>query len=867
MSGNLVIVESPAKAKTIKKYLGQDFSVLASYGHVRDLIPKEGAVVPEQDFAMKYQIIDRSQKHVDAIARALGKADALFLATDPDREGEAISWHLYEVLRERGELGSKPVHRVVFHEITERAVNEAIAHPRGLSIDLVNAQQARRALDYLVGFNLSPLLWKKIRRGLSAGRVQSPALRLIVEREEEIERFVSQEYWTIEADTHKAEQTFTAKLTTLDGNKLDQFDIHSAELADRAVATLAGAANGELLVHSVEKKQRKRNPAPPFITSTLQQEASRKLGFSAQRTMRVAQQLYEGIALGQDGQIGLITYMRTDSVNLAQEAIAELRELIAERYGNDNVPDKPRVYKTRAKNAQEAHEAIRPTSVKRLPETVKAALSEEQFKLYDLIWKRTVACQMIHATLDTVAVDLAAGNPQHLFRATGSSIRHPGFMSVYREGQDDRQEEDDERLLPNLQPGELVPLDRLRPEQHFTEPPPRYSEATLVRVLEEFGIGRPSTYASIISTLQQRDYAILESRRFHPTDVGRVVNKFLTQHFDRYVDYDFTAKLEDELDDISRGEKDWIPVLDAFWQPFRDRVEEKATSVSREEAVQQRLLGTDPSSQRPVSVRMGRYGPFVQIGNREDEEKPRFASLKPGQKMDLITLEEGLELFKLPRQLGETLEGEPVSTNIGRFGPYIRYGDKFVSLRDDDPLTITPERALELIAEKKKADAERVIRQFSDSDIQILKGRYGPYVTNGDKNVRVPKGTEPTELTLADCERMIAQAPERKTSTKKTTRKKTTAATSEESTAKTSKTKTTRTTRKSTAVDGTVTSIATKRRPRKSTKTSEPAADAGSTAIIDKAAAEAPTETNKPKADTPRKRLPPKKNLEKNPES
>ena len=768
MSGNLVIVESPAKAKTIKKYLGKDFSVLASYGHVRDLIPKGGAVDPEQGFVMHYEVIERNQKHLDAIAKALDKADALYLATDPDREGEAISWHLYEVLKARGELADKPVHRVVFYEITEGAVNEAITHPRGLSTDLINAQQARRALDYLVGFNLSPLLWKKIRRGLSAGRVQSPALRLIVEREEAIERFVAQEYWTIEADARQHDQAFAAKLTVYQGSKLEQFDINSAELAKAAYDTLMAAAAGELIVHKVEKKQRKRNPAPPFITSTLQQEASRKLGFSAQRTMRIAQQLYEGISLGSGGPVGLITYMRTDSVNLANEAVNEIRELIGSRYGAENVPAKPRTYKTRSKNAQEAHEAIRPTSAKRLPEAIKATLSEEQFKLYDLIWKRTVASQMIHATLDTVAVDLAAGEPRHLFRATGSAIRHPGFMAVYREGQDDVKEDDDERLLPTMREGERVALDAIRPEQHFTEPPPRYSEATLVRALEEYGIGRPSTYASIISTLQQRDYAVLENKRFHPTDIGRVVNKFLTQHFERYVDYDFTAELEDELDGISRGEKDWIPVLDSFWQAFSQQVEDKEQSVSRDEAAQARQLGTDPASGRPVSVRMGRYGPFIQIGTRDDEEKPRFAGLKPGQKMDTITLAEALELFKLPRELGETPEGEPVSTNIGRFGPYVRYGNKFVSLRDEDPLTISPERALELVTEKKRADAERIIQQFDEAGIQVLKGRYGPYITDGKKNAKVPKDVEPAELPLAECQRLLAEAPERKTRGKKT---------------------------------------------------------------------------------------------------
>jgi DNA topoisomerase I len=756
MSKNLVIVESPAKARTINKYLGKEFQVLASYGHVRDLVPKEGAVDTEHDFAMKYSVIDKNAKHVEAIAKAAKQADALFLATDPDREGEAISWHLHELLLEKGVLDGKPVHRVVFHEITQRAIREAIEHPRRLSADLINAQQARRALDYLVGFNLSPLLWKKISTGLSAGRVQSPALRMIVERELEIEAFKAREYWTVEADLEKDGQPFTGKLSSFGGEKLEQFSIDNEARAREVEQALLAAAQGTLTVAKVEKKQRRRNPAAPFTTSTLQQEASRKLGFTTQRTMRIAQQLYEGIDLGQ-GAVGLITYMRTDSVNLSNEAIGEMREVIAERYGSDKVPPQPPNYKTKAKNAQEAHEAIRPTSARNFPEQVRAKLSEEQYKLYELIWKRAVACQMIHATIDTVSADLSAG--PHVFRATGSTVADPGFMAVYQEGQDDKKEAA-EKILPPLQQGEAVPMKALRPEQHFTEPPPRYSEASLVRTLEEHGIGRPSTYAAIISTLQQRKYVTLENRRFQPTDVGRVVNKFLTDHFEKYVDYDFTARLEDDLDAVSRGERDWIPLMKQFWEPFRERVEEKA-KVSREEVLQAREIGVDPKSGRPVSVRIGRFGPFVQIGTKDDEEKPRFAGLRPHQNMDTITLEEALELFKLPRELGQTPEGEPVPVNIGRFGPYVRYAKSYVSIKDDDPYTITRERALELIAEKKTADANRVIRDF-DNGIQVLRGRYGPYITDGKKNARVPKGREPETLELAECAELIAKAPEKK---------------------------------------------------------------------------------------------------------
>ena len=612
---NLVIVESPAKAKTIKKYLGADFEVIASYGHVRDLIPKEGAVDTENGFAMKYQIIDRNEKHVQAIAKKLKEADALYLATDPDREGEAISWHLYELLKGRRQLGDRPVHRVVFNEITKRAVQDAVANPRELSYDLVNAQQARRALDYLVGFNLSPLLWKKIRRGLSAGRVQSPALRLICEREAEIEAFVQREYWTIEADAAKKARPFSAKLTTFGSEKVEQFTVTDEARATEVKEALERAANGKLKVEQVERKQRKRFPAPPFITSTLQQEAARKLGFTAQRTMRVAQQLYEGVDVG-GGAVGLITYMRTDSVNLAQEAVTEIRAYIADRFGTGDLPDQPRQYKTKAKNAQEAHEAVRPTSILREPASVKMHLSPEQFRLYELIWKRTLACQMMHALINQVAVDLSAGEG-NMLRATGSVVAEPGFMRLYLEGRDDAKtaDDDEDRMLPEMKEGDLVDLLAIRAEQHFTEPPPRYSEASLVKALEEFGIGRPSTYASIISTLQDREYVVLDKKRFLPTDVGRVVNKFLTEYFTAYVDYDFTARLEDELDAVSRGEEDWVPLLEHFWKPFKQQVDHTQEHVKRSDVTQEKLDEVCPKCGGQLSIRLGRNGRFIGCTN------------------------------------------------------------------------------------------------------------------------------------------------------------------------------------------------------------------------------------------------------------
>ena len=808
MARNLLVVESPAKARTIKKYLGPDYDVLPSYGHVRDLRPKDGAVEPENGFRMHYEPIARNAKHVSALSRAMKKAKALYLATDPDREGEAISWHVTELLRDAQVLDAKPVCRVVFHEITKRAIDDAIANPREISTSLVNAQQARRALDYLVGFNLSPLLWKKIRKGLSAGRVQSPALRMIVEREEEIERFEKREYWTIEADLESGRVEFTAKLVRFGGDKVEQFTIKNEDQAEEwrkqlarsssvepAIGQAPGASHiaetavGALCVHSVEKKQRRRNPPAPFITSTLQQEAGRKLGFTASRTMRVAQQLYEGVDTG-DGAVGLITYMRTDSTTLATDAVAEVRAYIAREFGSGDVPRQPRAFRTSARNAQEAHEAIRPTSVERTPGSLAKSLARDQFRLYELIWKRTVACQMRHATIDTVAVELTCGAnpwrgdsgsdapvpatesksdlsvPDDLFRATGSTVAVPGFLAVYQEGRDDRKDDkiaEQERRLPPLDKGDRVVLKALRPGQHFTEPPPRYSEASLIRALEDHGIGRPSTYAAIISTLQQREYAELQKRRFHPTDVGRLVNSFVTEHFADYVDYEFTARLEDDLDAVSRGERDWVPLLEQFWRPFRQTVSEKEANVTRTEASQPRKLGVDPESGRSVSVRVGRYGPYAQIGSAGEAEKPRFASLQPDQRVGAITLEEAIALFRLPRELGLTPDGDLVLTNIGRFGPYVKYGSKFASLgSDDDPYTIDLARALEIVAEKKRGDAQREIKEFEGSSIRILNGRYGPYLTDGKKNARVPKGRDPASIELDEAKRLIEAAPSRR---------------------------------------------------------------------------------------------------------
>jgi DNA topoisomerase-1 len=789
MPKHLLIVESPAKAKTINKYLGKDFTVLASYGHVRDLVPKEGAVDPAHGFAMRYDLIEKNEKHVDAIAKAAKGADDIWLATDPDREGEAISWHIAEILRDRGLLDGKPLHRVVFTEITPRAIKEAMTQPRSIAGDLVDAQQARRALDYLVGFNLSPVLWRKVQPGLSAGRVQSPALRMIVEREEEIEAFRAREYWSIGAELAHASQPFAAKLVKLDGQKFEQFTITDGETAEAARLRLQQAAAGALHVTDVASKERKRRPAPPFTTSTLQQEASRKLGFTTRKTMQVAQKLYEGVALGDEGTVGLISYMRTDSVNLSQEAVAEIRDVIARDFGTASVPDKPNTYQTKSKNAQEAHEAVRPTSALRTPASVARFLTDDERKLYELVWKRAVASQMVPATLNTVSVDLAAGS-DHAFRASGTTVVFAGFLAVYEEGKDTRnaEDEDEGRKLPPLKTGDRVPLDRIHADQHFTQPPPRFTEAALVKALEEYGIGRPSTYASIIQTLLFRKYTEMEGRAFRPTDVGRAVSKFLAGHFTQYVDYDFTARLEDDLDAVSRGEEEWVPLMEKFWGPFKELVEDKKESLDRTDAGSSRSLGTDPKSGKEVSARIGRFGPMVQIGTVDDEEKPRFASLQPGQSIYSITLDEALKLFDMPRQLGES-NGQPVSVGIGRFGPFAKRGSTYASLKkEDDPFKIDLARAVFLIEEKEEIARNRIIKQFEGSDIQVLNGRFGPYISDGKLNGKIPKDREPSSLTLEEVQQLLAETgkPARRGfgAKKATAKKATTKAAAKEATPK-----------------------------------------------------------------------------------
>jgi len=657
MSHSLVIVESPAKAKTIEKFLGSSYRVLASYGHVRALPSKQGSVDVDHGFVPNYQILPESRKHIEAIRKMLDNASELLLATDPDREGEAISWHLCEALGVGKGKGTIPVKRIVFHEITKPAILEAVSAPRSISENLVNAQQARVILDYLVGFTLSPFLWKKIRYGLSAGRVQSVALRLICEREKEIQAFVEQEYWTIKAHFEtSSRQPVTAQLIEYDGAKLEKFSLGDESTARRVVESLGGLA---CRVSRVQKSQKKRTPAPPFTTSTLQQEASRKLGFSAKKTMSVAQKLYEGVDIG-EGTVGLITYMRTDSVVLSTQALDETKRLIQTVYGQEYSLPRHRVFRNRAKNAQEAHEAIRPTSVAKTPAEVKRYLSLDQFRLYDLIWKRTVACQMADAIVDQTSVDIAAGD-RGIFRATGSVIRFPGYMKVYIEGVDDDQEER-EGVLPPLNEGDSLDLKELLPERHLTQPPPRYTEATLVKTLEEYGIGRPSTYASIMNTLIERKYARLEQKRFHPEDVGMVVNDLLTRHFPRYVDYGFTASLEEELDRVSRGEKEWKPLLQEFWGPFISLVHEKEKEVSKAELTTESTDESCPECGKALVVKLGRRGRFIACSGYAD-------GCRYTRNLDGSAAAEKSE----PEVSSETCDkcGSPMLIKEGRYGRYL----------------------------------------------------------------------------------------------------------------------------------------------------------------------------------------------------
>ncbi len=819
----VVVVESPAKAKTINKYLGDSYTVLASFGHVRDLPPKDGSVDTEHEFEMKWEVASDSQKHVRAIAEALKDDPALILATDPDREGEAISWHLQEALTKRRALKKDtPVSRVVFNAITKSAVTDAMKNPRGVDMELVEAYLARRALDYLVGFNLSPVLWRKLPGAKSAGRVQSVCLRLIVEREMEIEAFRPREYWSVTAllKTPRG-QEYEARLVTLGGKKLDRYDIPDGTQAELAVQAITSR---DLTVEAVEAKPTSRNPAPPFMTSTLQQEASRKFGFGARATMSAAQRLYEA---------GLITYMRTDGIDMAPEAVHAARDAIRDRYGAQYVPGSPRMYKNKAKNAQEAHECIRPTEMSLAPDAVRVS-EPDQRKLYDLIWKRTLASQMEAARIERTTVDVVSADGQVGLRANGQVILFDGFLKVYEEGRDEPADGEDKRL-PQIHQGEAAKKRSVTPEQHFTQPPPRYTEATLVKRMEELGIGRPSTYASIVTTIQDRGYVRKDKNRLIPEDKGRLVTAFLSNYFRRYVEYDFTADLEEQLDDISAGEREWKEVLDRFWRDFSaalaetadlriGEVLEKIDEVLAPHLYPPRDDGTDPrlcpncgagrlnlktarsggafigcsnypecrytrplsapggeddaigpdgkllghDNGDPISLRTGRFGPYVQRREATEEEpKPPRASLPKGWAPDEIDLEKALMLLSLPREIGPHPEdGEPVEAGIGRYGPFVKHGRLYANLPEvDEVFTIGMNRAVEVLASKPqrgRAAAAKPLRELGERPetggaVAVMSGRYGPYVKWGKVNATLPKDMEPEAVTMEVAVDLIAQ--------------------------------------------------------------------------------------------------------------
>lgn len=845
---DVVVVESPAKAKTINKYLGSGFQVLASYGHVRDLPSKDGSVKPDEDFAMIWEVDSSSKKRIDDIAAAAKKADTLYLATDPDREGEAISWHVMEILKGKKGLANLDVKRVVFNEITKTAVLEAMANPRELDKELVDAYLARRALDYLVGFTLSPVLWRKLPGSRSAGRVQSVALRLVSDRELEIEKFDPREYWTIDVGLKTpGVDALTASLTHFEGNKLDKFDLNNEAAATKAREAIESAS---FTVNTVESKPARRNPAAPFTTSTLQQEAARKLGFSASRTMQTAQRLYEGKEV--DGEtVGLITYMRTDGVQVAAEAIAVTRDVISEQFGDSYVPEAPRVYKTKAKNAQEAHEAVRPTELSRRPEDIAGTLEDDERRLYELIWKRTIASQMESARIERTTAVINSGDGRVGLRATGSVLKFPGFLALYREGLDDADEESDDRRLPALAAGEAMKRENVQADQHFTEPPPRYSEASLVKKMEELGIGRPSTYASVLDVLRDRNYVRMDRNRFIPEDKGRLVTAFLESFFTRYVEYDFTANLEAQLDDVSAGKLDWKQVLHDFWTEFSNAVGEtkdlRITEVldalnevlgphvfpqpedggdpracpscdegrlslkvgrfgafigcsnypeckfTRQLAKSDgddanggldatRVLGTDEGDE--ISLRSGRFGPYVQRGDvgEDKKKKPPRASIPKDTPVDTIDLEIALRLLSLPREVGDHPEtGKPISAAIGRYGPYIRHAGKSASLSStEEVFTVGLNRAVTLLAEAKnsKRGGSETLLELGDhpddgKPVNVMKGRYGPYVKHGSVNATLPKGREPDKITMEDALTVLAEkAAKPKRGKKKTGPKK-----------------------------------------------------------------------------------------------
>ena len=767
---NLVIVESPAKAKTISKFLGSDYVVMASMGHVRDLPKSTLGFDPEDNFKPNYQVSNDKKKVITELKKQISKDTTIYLAADEDREGEAIAWHLIPALK----IEKNPIKRIVFHEITKDAILKALQNPRDVDQNLVDAQQARRILDRAVGYELSPLLWKKVRYGLSAGRVQSVAVKIIVDRENEIRAFVPEEYWKIKADFINPE--LSSELAKKDGKNIKVKNEKEA----REIETSLNAGNFKLV--DIEEKDSLRNPAPPFTTSTLQQEASRKIGLSVAQTMMIAQQLYEGnVANIPNHTGGLITYMRTDSLNLSTLATSMAKKVIEEEYGKDYSLSKPRAFKSTAKGAQEAHEAIRPVDMSLKPSLVKQYLDNAQYKLYSLIWKRTIATQMAQAKIANTTYKIEAGAKKEFeFQTKGQRIIFAGFMKAYTEGSDNPEAALDsaEKILPNIKVGTVLELENLNSEQLFTKPPSRYTEASLVKKLESEGIGRPSTYAPTISTIQAREYVVkTEDKKLAPTPTGEIVNSFLTDHFSNIIDLGFTAKIEEQFDEIAEGKKVWVDVMKNFYTGFKDTIKDKEENISKSDYLQLRELGIDPKSGKPVSARVGRFGPFIQIGTKDDEEKPKFVAIPEKLNMDTITLDEALFLFTLPRVVGVDDSGNEIKANIGRFGPYLQVKTKYYSLKTDDPYTIDEVRAKEIIEEIDEAKSKALIKDFEKEKIQILNGQYGAYIKQGRKNFKIPKTKVAEELTLEECleiiekDSKVSKKPTRRTATKTTTKK------------------------------------------------------------------------------------------------
>ncbi|MDD2509214.1 MAG: type I DNA topoisomerase [Aliarcobacter skirrowii] len=772
---NLVIVESPAKAKTISKFLGPDYVVMASMGHVRDLPKSTLGFDPDDNFKPNYQVSADKKKVIADLKKQISKDTTIYLAADEDREGEAIAWHLIPALK----IEKNPIKRIVFHEITKDAILKALQNPRDVDQNLVDAQQARRILDRAVGYELSPLLWKKVRYGLSAGRVQSVAVKIIVDRENEIRAFVPEEYWKIKADFINPE--LSSELAKKNGKNIKVKNEKEARDIENSLNS------GSYKLVDIEEKESTRNPAPPFTTSTLQQEASRKIGLSVAQTMMIAQQLYEGnVANIPNHTGGLITYMRTDSLNLSTVATTAAKKVIEDEYGKDYSLAKPRAFKSTAKGAQEAHEAIRPVDMSLKPSDVKAYLEPSQYRLYSLIWKRTIATQMATAKIANTTYKIEAGkNKEFEFQTKGQRIIFAGFMKAYTEGSDNPEAALDsaEKILPNIKIGTVLELENLSSEQNFTKPPSRYTEASLVKKLESEGIGRPSTYAPTISTIQAREYVVkTEDKKLAPTPTGEIVNSFLTDHFSNIIDLGFTARIEEQFDDIAEGKKAWVDVMKSFYGDFKETIKDKEENISKSDYSQVRELGIDPKSGKPVSARVGRFGPFVQIGTKDDEEKPKFVAIPEKLNMDTITLEEALFLFNLPRVVGVDDSGNEIKANIGRFGPYLQVKTKYYSLKTDDPYTVDEIRAKEIIKEIDEAKSKALIKEFEKEKIQVLDGQYGPYIKQGRKNFKIPKTKEASNLTLEECLEIIekdskgVKKPARKTASKSTTTKKTTKA-------------------------------------------------------------------------------------------